>query len=396
MGKPRRLFYFQPMSYTLFDDPAIRPNLMPFTLTRPVAAIRVGILTIAEKWAQYLNQDQYYDTAPYLTARYPKSPEPDILYINGAVCPTQELTETILHLENNQALFYDDLFIAGSQSSTARKIIYSGTLSIIRRPWDIFLENGNQIRNDFELIRQGRTSAPVNDPHTSVYNPEQVFIEPGAKIKAAILNAEGGPIYIGANTEIQEGSIIRGPFALCEGSTINMGGKMRGDTTIGPFSKVGGEISNSVLFGFSNKGHEGFIGNTVIGEWCNLGADTNTSNMKNNYSTVRLYNMSTGEYENTGLQFCGTMMGDHSKTSINSMLNTGTVIGVCSNVFGHGFPPKHIPSYAWGGAQGFEIFHMEKAFEIAEKAMARRNRVFTETDRAILSHIFEEFVNKGQ
>lgn len=396
MGKPRRLFYFQPMSYTLFDDPAIRPNLMPFTLTRPVAAIRVGILTIAEKWARYLNQIPYYDTESYLADKYPQSPKNETLYINGAVCPTQELAEAVLNLENNQALFYNDLFIAGCQSSATQKINFSGPLSIICRPWDIFLQNGTQIRSDFELICQGRVSTPVDDPHTIVYNAEQVFIEPGAKIKAAILNAEDGPIYIGSNTEVQEGSIIRGPFALCEGATINMGSKMRGDTTIGPYSKVGGEISNSVLFGYSNKGHEGFIGNTVIGEWCNLGADTNTSNMKNNYSMVRLYNMATSEYENSGLQFCGTMMGDHSKTSINSMLNTGTVIGVCSNVFGDGFPPKYIPSFAWGGAQGFEIFRIEKAFEIAEKAMARRNRVFTETDKAILSHIFEETVNKRQ
>lgn len=396
MGKPRRLFYFHAMTYTLFDDPAIRASLAPFTLTRPVGAIRVGIMTIAEKWTIYLTSPVFYDTVDYLSIKYPQSPDANSIRINGAICPTRELADTILALKENQALFQDDLFIAGNQNPDAQKISYLKPLSVIRRPWDIFLKNGEQIRNDFDLIRHNRISEPLHDPRVVVYNPGQVFIEPGAKIKAAILNAENGPIYIGKNAEIQEGSMIRGPFALCEGAIVNMGGKMRGDTTIGPFSKVGGEISNSVIFGYSNKGHDGFIGNTVIGEWCNLGADTNTSNMKNNYSTVRLYNMATGEYEDTGLQFCGLMMGDHSKTSINTMLNTGTVVGVCGNIFGHGFPPKYIPSYSWGGAQDLEVFRLEKACEVAEKAMARRGQAFTKADKAILTHIFEEFVNKSQ
>jgi UDP-N-acetylglucosamine diphosphorylase/glucosamine-1-phosphate N-acetyltransferase len=260
---------------------------------------------------------------------------------------------------------------------------------LLQKTWNNFQFNGSEIKKDFELITAGRKSAEINDPYTRVYSSENIFIEEGANIKAAILNAENGPIYIGKNTEIQEGAIIRGPFALCEGSTINMGAKLRGDTTVGPHSKVGGEVSNAVIFGYSNKGHEGFLGNSVIGEWCNLGADTNTSNLKNNYAPVKLWDYTKGGFANTGLQFCGLMMGDHSKCGINTMFNTGTVVGVGSNIFGDGYPRNFIPSFAWGGAAGFSTFQFPKFEEVAIAVMGRRKIAWTPEDKEILSRIFE-------
>ena len=237
------------------------------------------------------------------------------------------------------------------------------------------------------LITHGKTSK-VEDPHTKVYG-DQVFIEEGASVKAAVLNAENGPIYIGKNAEIQEGALIRGPFALCDHSIVNMGAKIKGDTTIGPYSKVGGEVSNSVIFGYSNKGHEGFLGNSVLGEWCNIGADTNNSNLKNNYTNVKMWDFDSGRFKDTGLQFCGLIMGDHSKCGINTMFNTGTTVGVSANIFGDGFPRTIIPSFAWGGASGFSTYHTRRAFETAALVMKRRNKQLTEADKAMLSHIFE-------
>jgi UDP-N-acetylglucosamine diphosphorylase/glucosamine-1-phosphate N-acetyltransferase len=269
------------------------------------------------------------------------------------------------------------------------RIQFEGSVTAIQKSWHIFQVNAAEIRKDYELITAGRRSEALEDPHTIVYNASQVFIEPGAKIKAAVLNAEGGPIYIGKNAEVQEGSLIRGPFALCEGSTVNMGAKMRGDTTVGPFSKVGGEISNAVMFGYSNKGHEGFLGNAVIGEWCNLGADTNTSNLKNNYAEVKIWDYTKGGFANTGLQFCGLMMGDHAKAGINTMFNTGTVVGVGANVFGDGFPRNFIPSFSWGGASGFSTFQVRKFEETAIAVMKRRGLEYSETEKEIIQKVFD-------
>jgi len=380
------------MSIILFDDPEIRVNLKPFTLTRPIAAIRVGIFTIAEKWQRILNSPVFYQTEVYLYGKFPGLKQPDALYINGALCPTPELAAQILELKPGESLVYQNTILAYKSKADGKAINYTQPITILRQCWDIFQQNGSQIRQDFDLYFSKKKVLKIDDPYTVVYNQSQVFIEEGANIKAAILNAETGPIYIGKNAEIQEGALIRGPFALCEGSVVNMGAKMRGDNTIGPYCKVGGEVSNSVLFGYSNKGHDGFLGNSVLGEWCNLGADTNTSNLKNTYSEVGLYSYKTGKIEKTGQQFCGMMMGDHSKTSINCMLNTGTVVGVCANIFGHGFPPKFIPSFAWGGSEGFEIFDLEKAFEIASKTMIRRNIVLDENDKKILRNVFEHRV----
>jgi UDP-N-acetylglucosamine diphosphorylase/glucosamine-1-phosphate N-acetyltransferase len=244
------------------------------------------------------------------------------------------------------------------------------------------------------LITAGRKSTPISDPHTHTYNSSEIFIEEGAVLHTAVLNAEGGPIYIGKNSQVQEGAILRGPFSLGEGAVINMGGKMRADTTVGPFCKIGGEVSNSVVFGYSNKSHDGFLGNSVLGEWCNLGADTNTSNLKNNYDHVRLWSYTKKSFVDTGLPFCGLIMGDHSKSGINTMFNTGTVVGVSSNIFGAGYPRNFIPSFQWGGAGGFVDYKYEKAMETAERVMARRNLKLDEIEREILKSVFDQSKTK--
>ena len=394
-----RLFYFCPMdSIILFDDPAIRGSLLPFTFTRPVATIRVGILEIAEKWARISDKSVSYLTQDYLQQKFTRE-QGATLAINGAWLPDNDSWKAITSLGENQALYSGKTLLAAYIGETEKNLEKCKELlqvqldhqpKLLLKTWHIFQFNGEEIKKDFELITKGRQSEPLVDPYTKVYCPENIFIEAGAKIKAAILNAENGPIYIGKDTEIQEGAIIRGPFALCDHSTINMGAKLRGDTTVGPHCKVGGEVSNSVIFAHSNKGHEGFLGNSVIGEWCNLGADTNTSNLKNNYAPVKLWDYTRGGFANTGLQFCGLMMGDHSKCGINTMFNTGTVIGVGANVFGDGFPRNFIASFAWGGASGFSTFQFPKFEETAKAVMGRRGVEFSPEDRAILQVIFDQ------
>ena len=391
------------MNLILFDEPAIRQNLLPFTFTRPVADIRVGILTIAEKWAHFAKQPVSVLTERYLQTKFPAKTTEANIYVNGAVFPDEFLTSEINKLTPGEALMREGRLIAlhaGTEFFGTSEHLYDHEPAtrrelaephvVLQNVWEIFVFNGSQIKADFKLLTHGRKSQPVNDKHTIVYGEENIFIEEGVKIRAAVLNAESGPIYLGKNSEIQEGSLIKGPFALCEGSTVNMGAKMRGDNTVGPHSKVGGEISNSVIFAHSNKGHDGFLGNSVIGEWCNIGADSNTSNLKNNYADVKLWDHGKGGFKSTGLQFCGLMMGDHTKCGINTMFNTGTVTGVSANIFGSGFPRNFIPSFAWGGASGFETYQLRKVFEVAEKVMARRGKVLDQTEKDILNHVFEE------
>jgi UDP-N-acetylglucosamine diphosphorylase/glucosamine-1-phosphate N-acetyltransferase len=391
------------MNLILFDEPAIRQNLLPFTFTRPVADIRTGILTIAEKWAHYAKEPVSFLTEDYLQAKFPAKTAAATLYVNGALFPDEALFAAISGLKSGEALVHESRLLAlhagGTAFATTAELVgfepatrqeFTGALGILQNVWEIFVFNAAQIKADFKLLTAGRQSQSVNDPHTIVYAPENIFIEEGVKIRAAILNAESGPIYLGKNSEVQEGSLIKGPFALCESSTVNMGAKMRGDNTVGPHSKVGGEISNSVILGYSNKGHDGFLGNSVIGEWCNIGADSNTSNLKNNYADVKLWDHAKGGFKSTGLQFCGLMMGDHTKCGINTMFNTGTVTGVSANVFGSGFPRNFIPSFAWGGPAGMETYQLRKVFEVAEKVMARRGKALDQTEKDILTHIFEE------
>lgn len=382
------------MNLILFDDPTIRTNLLPFTFTRPVADIRIGIITIREKWEKYLNCSSSSLTIDYLQKKYTTTAGSENILINGALCPDEKLVNAIKNLALGETLVSGESILAAKSSSATlplkeKTIGYTEVFTWIDQPWKIFQHNAAQIKSDFALITKGRTSAGIQDKHTIVYGAENIFVEEGVDIKAAVLNAESGPIYLGKNSVVQEGALIKGSFALCEGATVNMGAKMRGDTTIGPHCKVGGEISNSVLFGFSNKGHDGFLGNSVLGEWCNLGADTNTSNLKNNYDQVKLWSYGKRGFVNTGQQFCGLMMGDHSKCGINTMFNTGTVVGVSANVFGDGYPRNFIPSFSWGGAAGFIPYQLNKVFETAERVMSRRHIELTDIDKEILQHIFD-------
>jgi UDP-N-acetylglucosamine diphosphorylase/glucosamine-1-phosphate N-acetyltransferase len=384
------------MNYILFDGP-FRNNLLPLTFTRPVADIRVGILTIREKWEAYLDSTTTTVTEDYLSEKYPMVEMEENIMINASYLPNFELVEMVKGLENNQAIFKDEDIIAfftkeaqeNIDFSTFEAIEFNDDIIRIEHTWDIFSKNGEAIQDDFNLITKDRKSKPIPSSN-NVIDPENIFIEEGATLEFVTLNATNGPIYIGKDTLIMEGALVRGPFALCEGAIVKMGAKIYGPTTIGPHSKVGGEVNNSVLFAYSNKGHDGFLGNAVLGEWCNLGADTNNSNLKNDYSEVRLWDYQTESFTKTGLQFCGLIMGDHSKCAINTMFNTGTVVGVNANIFGSGFPRNFIPSFTWGGYGGFTTYLTKKAFEVAKTVMSRRNMEFTQQDADILEHVFEQ------
>lgn len=384
------------MNYILFDGPS-RNNLLPFTFTRPVADIRVGILTIREKWEFYLKTTTTTVTEDYLSDKYPMVEMDENVMVNASYLPNLELVEMIRDLKANQAIFKDEDVIAFFTKEAQDDIDFQDYEAIefaediikIENTWDIFSKNGEAIQEDFTLITKEKTSQSI-PASNNIIAPQNIFIEEGAKLEFTTLNASKGPIYIGKNAEIMEGAIIRGPLALCENAVVKLGAKIYGPTTVGLSSKVGGEINNSVIFDNSNKGHDGFLGNSVVGEWCNLGADTNNSNLKNNYAEVRLWDYQTEGFAKTGLQFCGLMMGDHSKCGINTMFNTGTVIGVSANIFGSGFPRNFVPSFSWGGNSGFTTYLTKKAFEVAGVVMARRKIEFSDQDKAILEHVFEE------
>ena len=383
------------MNYILFDGPE-RDNLLPFTFTRPVGEIRLGILTIREKWEGYLKTTVSYLTEDYLSVKYPLVVGTDNICINGSFLPNTELINALQTIQIGESLVYGERIIAYRSNDVKKqfdiatfKPVALNTKPIdIEFTWDIFAKNGEALDADFEFLTKGRVSQPISNTN-SLIHPERIFLEEGAKVEYSILNATDGPIYVGKNAEIWEGSLIRGGLALCDNAVIKMGGKLYGPTTIGPHSKVCGEVSNSVIFGYSSKGHEGYLGNAVLGEWCNIGADSNNSNLKNNYAKVRLWNYATEKFEQTGLQFCGLMMGDHSKSAINTMFNTGTVIGVNSNIYVPGFPRNFVPSFSWGGASGFTSYMPKKAFEAAEVMMARRGVVFDAIEADILTHVFE-------
>ena len=382
------------MNYILFDG-TVRDSLLPFTFTRPVADIRVGILTIREKWEKYLNTTTTTVTEDYLSGKFPMVELEENILINSSFLPNKELVGMIESLQKNEAIFHNEEVIAfyslegqEIEFSTFTKIEFEGDVFRIEHTWDIFSKNAEALQADFDLLTEGRKSAPISKTN-SLINPENIFLEEGASVEYSLLNATKGPIYLGKDAEIWEGSLVRGAFALCNNAVVKMGAKIYGATTVGPFGKVCGEISNSVIFGYSSKGHEGYLGNAVLGEWCNIGADSNNSNLKNNYAKVRLWNYATEKFEQTGLQFCGLMMGDHSKTAINTMFNTGTVIGVNANIYVPGFPRNFIPSFSWGGASGFTTYLPQKAFEAAKVMMARRGVEFNEQEAQILEHVFE-------
>ena len=384
------------MNYILFDG-TVRNALLPFTFTRPVADIRIGILTIREKWETQLGTTTTTLTEEYLQEKFPMVEMEQNIMINAAFVPNNELVALVQNLKTNQAIFAGDEVVAFFTTENQEEVDFD-TYEIIdfdtncikiEHTWDIFAKNDQAIREDFELITADRTSQPI-PKSVNVIAPENIFIEEGAKLEFVTLNASTGPIYIGKNAEIMEGSVIRGPFALCEEAQVKLATKVYGATTVGPHCRIGGEVNNSVLFGYSNKGHDGFLGNSVLGEWCNIGADSNNSNLKNNYEEVKLWSYETENFAKTGLQFCGLMMGDHSKCGINTMFNTGTVVGVSANIFGSGFPRNFVPSFSWGGASGFTTYLTKKAFEVAKVVMSRRHVDFTETDAKILEYVFEE------
>ena len=388
----------------LFDDHRWN-SLLPLTFTRPVSELRIGILTLKEKWEKYFGTSASYLTQSYLAGKYPIYAANDNLLINGALLPEYKIIEQIRALQPGQVLMQDDNLLAarlpgddlhsltpGSALLTALKERHeiiaakSGT-TLISRPFHIFSLNGSELEKDFKLITTGRRSQPYTSSNT-VFGKHPIFLEEGVYMECCIINTNEGPVYLGKDTQIMEGSIIRGGFAACTGSIVKMGAKIYGPTTIGPNCRLGGEVNNSVLLANSNKGHDGFLGNSVIGEWCNLGADTNTSNLKNNYLPVKIWSYPDNGFKDTGLQFCGLIMGDHSKSGINTMFNTGTVVGVAANIFGDGFPRTYIPSFSWGGAAGFITHQLKKALETSSIVLKRRNTELTREDINILEYIF--------
>jgi UDP-N-acetylglucosamine diphosphorylase/glucosamine-1-phosphate N-acetyltransferase len=383
------------MAIILFDDNAHK-TLLPLTYTRPVSDLRIGILTIAEKWAKHLNTDYSFYTQPYLQDKFPVNYTADNIFINGSVCPDEDLVAAINQLEDGEALKFSHLLVAvkgcqshefDSHTKPDRVIEYEHPVVTVKHPEDIFKNNDVELRKDFKLLTKGRTSAAISSTNTIIGT--DFFAEGGAVAECSTFNTTNGPIYLGKDSEVWEGTNIRGSFALCEHSQVKMGAKIYGATTIGPYSRVGGEISNAVIWGYSSKGHDGFLGNSVLGEWCNIGADSNNSNLKNNYAEVKLWDYASGHFRKTGLQFCGLIMGDHAKCGINTMFNTGTVVGVSANVFGGGYPNNFVADFAWGGPQGFETYSLQKMFETADKVYPRRDRLFDQRERDILKKVFE-------
>ncbi len=391
------------MENIILFDGEVRKALLPFTWTRPVAELRLGILTIREKWERTLGGKASYITEEYLSDKYPISMGEDNFIINAAVLPTPQLVARIRELNVNEAYVYADELVAAridrnqfdrlleeeDVEELASYELEGVELLQLRHLWDIFLLNDRALRLDFELLTQGRQSAPLS-PTNVVIGQGPIFVEEGATVEGATLNAMGGPIYIGPEALVMEGALLRGSVAICAHAVVKMGAKVYGGTTIGPWCKVGGEVQNVVFFGYSNKGHEGYLGNSVVGEWCNFGADTNCSNLKNDYSEVKLWSYEKEGFVPTAQQFCGLFMGDHSKCGINTMFNTGTVVGVSANIFGAGYPRNFIPSFAWGGPAGWSTYRFDKALATAERVMQRRGVALTPDDRLILMKVFEE------
>lgn len=388
------------MNLILFDGPE-RGHLLPLTFTRPVGELRVGIMTIREKWERRLETKASYITQPYLAALFPLKSTKDNMVVNGSVCPDMRLLAKVIELRMGEGLFSGETLIAARlpegrvaevmDPSGLVRVEYANPIQHIERPWKIFSINAEELERDYVFLTDGRTSEPISSTNTVI--GDRVFLEPGATVEAAVLNSKSGPIYVGKDAEIMEGSMVRGGLALCEHASLKLGTKIYGATTVGPHSKVGGEVNNSVIIGYSNKGHDGFLGNSVIGEWCNIGADSNNSNLKNNYDEVKLWSYIRGGFERTGLQFCGLIMADHSKCGINTMFNTGTVVGISANIFGSGFPRNFVPSFAWGGASGFMEYKLDKALDTMSRVMERRGIELTDDHRAMFSHLYKETGN---
>lgn len=404
------------MQYVLFDDISFY-DLWPLTMTRPVSDLRVGIDRLSEKWARALGAHPVCMAFSYLQPRFSSiDPHADSLCINAKFIPNAELAREIVEgcppdhyligpksevlafrCQPQQLGAFDGIVTVEILEAAGLKSLHAPEHNrpAIRYPWDIFRLNGQCIREDFAHLARAKSEQP-SDRHTIIYGADNVYISPGVKMRAAVINAEDGPVYFGEGVDVQEGALVHGAHAFCDHVTLNMGVKLRGDTTVGPWSKVGGEIANSVIHGYSNKGHDGYLGNSVLGQWCNLGADSNTSNLKNNYTEVRVWNYRQERFAKTGTIFCGLIMGDHSKSGINTMFNTGTVVGVSANIFGAGYPRNFIPSFSWGGASGISTFALDKAYEVAEAVMGRRKIPLDQHEKDILRHVFgvtEKFRN---
>lgn len=371
-----------------FFEPDTIENLYPLTLTRPAAELRCGILTLAGKWCHHLHATQHgYETRDYLQGKFPPLSENNVR-ICGNLLPSAQLLEAIHSMAEGDQLWKDGILLAEKSGLQKNQKEFEGDIQRIQRPYDIFLKLQQEIAADMELLCTGRDSHILSQTNT-VIGGHEVFIEPGAKVECAVLNASAGPIYIGKNAEIMEGSVIRGPFAMGEGSVVKLSTKVYGPTALGPYCVIGGEVNNISMQGFSNKGHDGFIGNAVLGEWCNIGADSNCSNLKNNYEEVKVWNYASGRFDKSGQQFCGLIMGDHSKCGINTMFNTGTVVGVSANIFGAGFPRQFVPDFAWGGASGFVTYKLDAAAKTAGLVMPRRKKEFDAIELGIMTAVFE-------
>lgn len=381
------------MQIVFVDSEAAWTDLLPLTYTRPINHLRVGILRIFEKWSLHFAGEVYFNTADYLQEKFPNHTSGEALFIRSGLLPQPDLIEAIGKLKTGESLCHQNEVLAAKGDekhfyAPEHTIDFPSPFSEIKHPWDLFRLNGQEIERDFHALTVGRKSEPIHESNL-IIGDHPIFLEAGAKAFGATFNTSNGPIYLGKNTEVMEGSLVRGPFALCEGASLKLGAKIYGPTTVGPHSKVGGEVNNSIIQGYSNKGHDGFLGNSVLGEWCNIGADSNNSNLKNNYAEVRLWNYNQERFIPTGLQFCGLIMGDHSKCGINTMFNTGTVVGVSANIFGAGFPRNFVPSFSWGGAQGVSTYATRKAFEVAEKVMERRGMALDDKEINILNAVFE-------
>ena len=393
------------MNIILFDGEEWK-ELLPLTYTRPVSELRLGIMTITEKWESALNKKPGFLTQDYLSEKYKIKIEDDNLLINGSLLPNKKTIDLLADLKQNEALIYHHHLLAARMDYehvislaerhdfdhfTGVDISNATFIKKVNHLWDLFQMNDSEIQADFDILTKGKKSSDLSKTNT-IIGGKQLFVDKSAKIEAAVINTETGPVFIDKNAEIMEGAMIRGPFYLGENSTVKMGAKIYGTTSIGKHCKVGGEINNVIFQNYSNKAHDGFLGNAVIGEWCNIGADTNNSNLKNNYAPVKVWNYEQNRFVDTGSQFCGLFMGDHSKTGINTMFNTGTVVGVSANIFGPGFPRTFIPSFSWGGNHGFTSFKINKAFETAETMMKRRGLKLTETDKKILMNIYNNSI----
>jgi len=394
------------MNIILFDTDA-RDHLLPLTATRPMGELRVGILTIREKWERRLHGSVSYITQEYLQEKYPIHIEDDNLIINSGILPSDELCRRIKALSPNEALLCNGELVASRiNESRFEALIEAEELdalqgqemdsnirpTLITKLWHLTRLNEQAIIEDFALITQGRASKAISDSNRIVGPIENLFVEDDVKMEHCTLNLSTGPVYIGANSEIMEGSMLRGPVAIGADCIVKMGAKIYGPCSFGPGCRIGGEVTRSIFLANTNKAHDGYLGDSVLGEWCNLGANTNNSNLKNNYSEVKLWDYETERFEKTGQQFVGLFMGDHSKCAINTVFNTGTVVGIFANIYGAGFPRNFIPDFSWGGKEGYRTYKFSDACETATAVMARRGQPFTDLEKAILYHVYDQTV----